>query len=201
MAALNLVVTFGGETVRWDGSEMSIDRGDRTEHVENACGLMKLSDSEEDELNAGEESRVKPADLVPEHLKTALMHCYLILLEAHYALYSGRLGRIPLDDYISPQSVDYVPSHAKPYSVPRIQEDLARREIQLFLSMDVLEQIYDSESAAPAFFLRKLSGELRLFVDFRNLNKFLRRSPYFVPKICEILLKLGKAICLSTLDC
>ncbi|KAG6590829.1 Retrovirus Polyprotein [Phytophthora cinnamomi] len=32
------------------------------------------------------------------------------------------------------------------------------------------------------------------------MNKFLRRSPYYVPKIREILLRLGKAKCMSTLD-
>ncbi|OWZ08675.1 Pol Polyprotein [Phytophthora megakarya] len=179
---------------------MSIDTGDGGKQGSSAHGLVESAGNEDDELNAGEELEIQPADLVPKHLEAALKHSYLKLLEKHHTLYSGRLGRIRLDDYILPVSTDYVPSHAKPYSVPRSQEDAARREIQRLLQLDVLEQIYDSESAAPAFFLQKSSGELRLLVDFRRLNKYLRRSPYFVPKIREILLRLGKAKCMSTLD-
>lgn len=64
----------------------------------------------------------------------------------------------------------------------------------------MIEQIYDSEAAAPAFFLTKPNGSLRLLVDFRRLNRYLRRSPYYVPKIREILLRLDKAKCMTTLD-
>ncbi|KAG6608949.1 Pol Polyprotein [Phytophthora cinnamomi] len=54
--------------------------------------------------------------------------------------------------------------------------------------------------ASPAFFLVKLDGSLSLLVDFRWLNKYLRRSPYYVPRIREILMRLASAKCLSTFD-
>ncbi|KAG6623058.1 Pol Polyprotein [Phytophthora cinnamomi] len=155
---------------------------------------------EDDELCAGDDCATTPEDLLPQHLEAALEHCYLKLLEEYVDLYSGRLGRIRLDDYLLPLRADYTPSHARPYSVPRSQEEAAHREIQKLLEEDVIEQIYGSEAAAPAFFLVKPNGSLRLLVDFRELNKFLRRSPYYVPKIREILLRLGKAKCMSTLD-
>ncbi|GMF29533.1 unnamed protein product [Phytophthora lilii] len=200
MAALHLVVDFGAGIVRWDGSEVSINNGEGAVRTLNARGLMEIPEEVVDEPYAGEDTGVKPVDLLPDHLDAALKHCYLKLLEQYYLLYSGRVGRIRLDDYILPLSADYVPSHAKPYSVPRSQEDAARREIQRLLKLDVIEQIYDSESAAPVFVLTKLNGYFRLLVDFRRLNRYLRRSPYFVPKIREILLRLGKAKCMSTLD-
>ncbi|OWZ08626.1 hypothetical protein PHMEG_00018796 [Phytophthora megakarya] len=70
---------------------MSKETCDGTEHVANTRRLVELSDSEEDELNAG-----RPK------------HCYLKLLKEHYALYSGQLGRFRLDGYILLLSVDYV---------------------------------------------------------------------------------------------
>lgn len=114
-------------------------------------------------------------------------------------MYNGRLGRIRLDDYILPLRADYKPMHTKPYA-PRGQEGAAYDEIQRLLELGVIEQIYVSEAAAPAFFLTKPSGALRLLVDFRALNQYFRRSPYYIPKIREILIRLGKAKCMNTLD-
>ena len=54
--------------------------------------------------------------------------------------------------------------------------------------------------ASPAFFIVKPNGSLRLLIDFRHLNKYLRRSPYYVPRIREILIRLGGAKCFTTLD-
>ncbi|KAE9047515.1 hypothetical protein PR002_g991 [Phytophthora rubi] len=199
MSALGLVVDFGAGKVSWDGSEMTIQTEEGVKPSSGARGLVAVATDEVDELFAGDVHDLKPADLLPVHLESAMQHCYLKVLEEFFDLYNGRLGGIRLPDYILPLTKDYVPSHAKPYSIARSREDAARREIQRLLELDVLEQIYDSEAAAPAFFLVKPSGDLRLLVDFR-LNRFLRRSPYFVPKIREILLRLGKAKCMSTLD-
>ncbi|KAE9198591.1 hypothetical protein PF004_g19500 [Phytophthora fragariae] len=199
MSALGLVIDFKNGRITWDGSELVVRT---TEHgpaaQDNANDEATLD--EDDELCAGDDCATTPEDLLPQHLEAALEHCYLKLLEEYVDLYSGRLGRIRLDDYVLPLRADYTPSHARPYSVPRSQEEAARREIQKLLDEDVIEQIYGSEAAAPAFFLVKPNGSLRLLVDFRELNKFLRRSPYYVPKIREILLRLGKAKCMSTLD-
>ena len=53
--------------------------------------------------------------------------------------------------------------------------------------------------SSPAFFVSKPDGSLRLLNDYRRLNKYLRRSPYYVPRIREILMRLSNARCLSTL--
>ncbi|KAE9340047.1 hypothetical protein PF008_g11280 [Phytophthora fragariae] len=200
MTALGLVVDFGAGRIQWDGSEMTIKTADMIPQTSVARGLVEVAEECDDELFAGDSTDVKPADLLPQHLEAVLQHCYLKLLEGFYDLYSGRLGRIRLPDYVLPLTTDYEPSHAKPYSVARSQEDAARHEMKRLLDLDVAEQIYGSEAAAPAFFLLKPSGALRLLVDFRQLNRFLRRSPYYVPKIREILLRLDKAKCMSTLD-
>ncbi|GMF43140.1 unnamed protein product [Phytophthora fragariaefolia] len=201
MTALGLVIDFKNRRVQWDGSELAVRTTSGTEESLHRPhpGLVEAND-EIDEAFAGDSTDVTPVDLLPQHLDATLSHCYLKLLEEYVDLYNGRLGRIRLDDNILPLRADYVPSHARPYSIARSLEDGARREIQRLIELDVIEQIYGSESAAPAFFLRKVSGSMRLLVDFRRLNKFLSRSPYFVPKIREILLRLGKAKCMSTLD-
>ena len=44
------------------------------------------------------------------------------------------------------------------------------------------------------------NGSLRLLIDYRVLNRWLRRSPYFVPRIREILLRLANVRYITTLD-
>jgi hypothetical protein len=199
MSALGLVIDFKHGRITWDGSELTVRTTDSSAAAdERAEDEVTLDDR--DELFAGEDCSATPEDLLPQHLEDALKQCYLKLLQEYVDLYSGRLGRIRLEDYILPLRADYTPSHAKPYSVPRCQEEAARRQMQKLLELNVVEQIYGSEAAAPAFFLVKPNGSLRLLVDFRLLNKYLRRSPYYVPKIREILLRLGKAKCMTTLD-
>ncbi|KAG6580183.1 Pol Polyprotein [Phytophthora cinnamomi] len=122
MSALGLAIDFKNGRVTWDGSELTV----RT--TESGSTAQERAEDEvtldvSDELYAGDDCAVTPEDLLPEHLEAALQHCYLKLLQEYVDLYTGRLGRIRLDDYILPLRVDYTPSHAKPYSVPRSQED------------------------------------------------------------------------------
>jgi hypothetical protein len=110
------------------------------------------------------------------------------------------LGKFKLPDYILPVANDYKPDQAKPYPIPKAYEQQAKEEIERLIKLDILEQIYSSETASPAFFIKKPSGALRLLNDFRGLNKYLRRAPYTVPLIREILTRLGNAKYFSSMD-
>ena len=55
----------------------------------------------------------------------------------------------------------------------------------------VLEVAHDSEWGAPYFAQPKPKpNQVRFISEFRNLNKQLKRKPYPMPKINEMLLKL-----------
>ncbi|KAJ8576508.1 hypothetical protein ON010_g2704 [Phytophthora cinnamomi] len=199
MTALGLVIDFKKCVVQWDGSELVVNTtGKKLDQPISSDTELTLDEALEH--FASEVGSASPLDLLPYHLDEALQHCYLKVLEQFADLYSGCLGRIRLNDYVLPLRADDTPEHARPYSVPHSQVDAARRETQRLIELDVIEQIYGAEASAPAFFMMKHGGSLRLSVDFHQLNKFLRRSPYNVPKIREILLRLGNAKCVSTLD-
>ena len=104
------------------------------------------------------------------------------------------------EDYALPIAPEYKPVHAKPYPVPKSLENKTRELIQNLISIGVLELIFDSEMASPAFFLQKPNVSLRLLIDFRGLNRYLKRSPYYVPRIRMIMLRLADAKYLSTFD-
>ena len=54
----------------------------------------------------------------------------------------------------------------------------------------MLKEINRSEWAAPTFIIPKKDGTVRFISDFRELNKRIKRKPFPIPKIQEMLLKL-----------
>ena len=56
--------------------------------------------------------------------------------------------------------------------------------------IEVLEPVTDSKWGAPSFIIPKKNGTVRFSSDFRKLNQMLKRKPYPIPKIQDMLQKL-----------
>jgi len=63
-------------------------------------------------------------------------------------------------------------------------------EVDRLVKEGVLKEINRSEWAAPTFIIPKKDGTVRFISDFRELNKRIKRKPFPIPKIQEMLLKL-----------
>ena len=57
-----------------------------------------------------------------------------------------------------------------------------------------------SPYAAPCFFIKKKDGELRLCMDYRKLNSITIKTNYPLPRIPEIIIKVGNGKWYSALD-
>jgi hypothetical protein len=57
--------------------------------------------------------------------------------------------------------------------------------------IDLCNRSSDSEWAAPTFIQAKKTGNVRILTDFRRLNAQIKRKPFPLPKISDILRKLG----------
>lgn len=57
-----------------------------------------------------------------------------------------------------------------------------------------------SPYGAPVLFVKKKSGELRMCVDYRALNKITVKNSYPLPRISELLDRLHGAVCFSKID-
>ena len=53
---------------------------------------------------------------------------------------------------------------------------------------------------APIVLIRKKIGELRMIVDYRELNRQIKKDVYPLPRIDDLLEKLPKACFLSAID-
>ena len=82
------------------------------------------------------------------------------------------------------------PYHAKAFPIPRIHEETLKREVERLVKIGVLKRINNSQWAAPTFIIPKKNGTVRFISNFRELNKRIKRKPYPIPKIQDLLLKL-----------
>ena len=63
-------------------------------------------------------------------------------------------------------------------------------ELKRLCEVRVLKKVNHSEWAAPTFLIPKKDVAVHFISDFRELNKRIKRKPYPIPKIKDLLLKL-----------
>ena len=73
-------------------------------------------------------------------------------------------------------------------------------EVERLCEIGVLKKVNRSEWAAPSFIIPKKDGTVRFINDFRELNKRIRRKPYPIPNIQDMLLNLEGFQCATSLD-
>ena len=91
------------------------------------------------------------------------------------------------------------PIRLPPYRVPYVHREAVERELADMLQAGIVETS-NSSWAAPIVLVQKKDGTLRFCVDYRKLNAISKVDPYPMPRIDELLDKLGKAKFLTTLD-
>jgi hypothetical protein len=98
------------------------------------------------------------------------------------------------------------PIHARAYTVPRsVEQQLQQsKEIVRLVDIGVLEEDYSSEcsSRIPSFAIPKKNGEgtMRVVTYFRKLNLLLKRHPFPIPKIGDMILLMEGLTFASALD-
>jgi hypothetical protein len=66
-----------------------------------------------------------------------------------------------------------------------------KTEMKRLTEIDVFHISSYSEWAAPTFIQAKTKGNVRILTDFRRLNAQIKRKPFPLPKISDILTKLS----------
>jgi hypothetical protein len=74
------------------------------------------------------------------------------------------------------------------------------REIKKLLDAKIIVPLRYSKWIANLVIVRKKNGEVRLCVDFRNLNKCSKKDNYPLPKMEHLLQRISGAKVMSFLD-
>ena len=142
------------------------------------------------------DSKYQPADLVKvaeqcDNLTSEQQQQLTQLLQKHEPLFDGSLGKMKSEPYDIQLKENAKPYHAKPFPIPHAHEAKLRAEVQRLCDIGVLTKVNDSEWGAPTWVIPKKDGNtVRFLSDFRELNKCIKRKPYPIPKVQDMLLKL-----------
>lgn len=87
----------------------------------------------------------------------------------------------------------------KRYTIPLSIRDEAEKFIKDLENKKIIQKCFAS-FVSPAFFIKKANGELRLVIDYRDLNKCNIPQQFPIPKIHDQLTQLNGSTVFSQLD-
>ena len=94
---------------------------------------------------------------------------------------------------------DAEPIHQRPYSTPVALKASVDNEISWLLEKGYIVPS-SSPWASPMVTVRKADGSARLCVDFRKINSLTRQTPFYMPRLEEVIEGVGRARFISKLD-
>ncbi|XP_069089507.1 uncharacterized protein [Pleurodeles waltl] len=87
----------------------------------------------------------------------------------------------------------------RPYRIPEARKTLIEEEITNMLSLGDIEAS-TSPWCSPIVLVPKPDGSVRFCIDFRKLNELSLFDTYPIPRVDEVLEKIGQARYMSTID-
>ena len=94
---------------------------------------------------------------------------------------------------------DYTPIRQRPYRTNWTSQKIIDETVEQLLEEGIISKS-DSDWASPVLLVKKKTGDLRLCVDYRVVNKVLRKDEWPLPRIQDIMDTLGNARYFSVLD-
>ncbi|KAJ9514950.1 hypothetical protein QJQ45_002759 [Haematococcus lacustris] len=98
-----------------------------------------------------------------------------------------------------PLQPDGKPPARPSYRMSKPEQDELRKQITDLLAKGLIEPS-SSPYVAPVLFVQKKSGELRMCIDYRQLNKITIRDQYPLPRIDDLFDQLSGKTVFSSLD-
>ena len=205
LAFLGIDIRFSDRTVNYRERSLPFKPYDATPetgyHVEESMAITESADRIKEIL----EAKYEAADLndicqAQKHLTADEQGKLHTLLSRYEELFDGTLGTWNLEPVDIELLPDAKPYHARAYPVPRCHEATLRMEVTRLVELGVLKKVNRSEWGAPSFIIPKKDGTVRFINDFRELNKRIRRKPYPIPNIQDMLLNLDGFKYATSLD-
>src|SRR5688500_13588077 len=212
ISELGMTFWFNDHLMEWDNATTPmLDPGmfndEHVDQLEHEILFMHDPDTTEAErIQAILDAKYCPADLEKitqecVELNKEEQQKLLALLQKFKHLFDGMVGTWntePVDLHLKDPNGQ--PYHAKPYPVPRSQEVKLKEEVNRLCELGILRKINRSEWACPMFTINKPDGSLQSLADLRELNKRIKRHPFPIPKIQDMLHKLEGFMFAISLD-
>jgi len=119
-------------------------------------------------------------------------HLLIRVLNKHAKLFQGGPGILNVPPIHLELQEGAQPDHAKqPFTIPQAYYKRTKKEIDCLEKIGVLKKNNSSEWGAATFIQPKKTGDVRVLTDFRKLNAALKRKPFLLPKINDLLQQLA----------
>ena len=205
LAELGILIDFRYQTVSWNDASIDMKPTDCTQDTSYYAAETGVVAEATSRISKILDAKYSPANLdeiAKENGKLTIKQKdqLLTLLNRHKPLFDGTLGRWHGDPYQIELRENAKPHHANPYSIPQAYEATLKMEVERLCKVGVLKKINRSEWAAPTFIIPKKDRTVRFISDFRELNKRIKRKPFPIPKIQDLLLKLENFQYATSLD-
>ena len=107
----------------------------------------------------------------------------LPLLEQHKSLFRTSHGSTTVAEHFIPTTG--TPVKVTPRRIPANYRSDVEKQIQTMLKEGIIEECY-SPWLAPAVFVQKKTGDIRIYIDYRELNKITVKDAYPLPCSDEV---------------
>ena len=195
LSDLGFKFDFTSMTVEWDGISIPMKNSDTSEDENFHIRDQPCVDEQMERLKGILDAKYEKADLLKvaegqSQLSSEEQGKLHELLTKYSDLFDGTLGKWKMEDYDVELRPDATPYHARAYPIPKVHVGTLKLEVERLCKVGVLKKVNRSEWAAPTFIIPKKDGSVRFISDFRELNKRIKRKPYPIPKIQDMLLNL-----------
>jgi len=202
MTEIGIMVDTEAKCIRWEGNIAPLKhKGDLSDkntlntvyHMSVEPPILQQAEERQNRILDANYSKVDINEYVDNlrHLNTQEKRLLKETLNSHKNLFQGGLGTLNIKP-IHLELIDNAkPYHAKAFPIPQSLEKTTKVEMERLRGIGVFEKTYDSQWAAPTFVQPKKTGDVRILTDFRKLNTQLKRKPFPLPKIADLLQKLS----------
>ena len=192
---LGIKFDFSDLTMEWDAVTVPMRDADRVQedafYVHEPEAITEATQRIKTILDAKyEKANLKEVAASANHLSSLEQDKLYHLLKKYKDLFDGSLGKWKMDAYEIELHPNATPYHAKAYPIPQVHTATLKMEVNRLVKAGVLRQVNHSEWAAPTFIIPKKDGSVQFISDFCKLNKRIKRKPFPIPKIQDMLLKL-----------
>ena len=205
MSELGISLNFFHQKVRWQEAEIPMKLPNCTLNSDFYVQDNSLLDAETDRIKQILDAKYEAANLeeIAEqaiHLSTEERKQLHTLLNKYKVLFDGTLGLWKGETLSLKLKQDAQPYHARAFPIPKCYELTLRQEVDCLVKIGVLKKVNRSEWAAPTFIIPKKDQTVRFLSDFCKLNKRIKRQPFPLPKIQDLMLKLEGFSYATSLD-
>ncbi len=162
--------------------------------------LLATAVSGEEDLGPEVNNKPQSLALAPggDHLSASQLTDVAKLQAAFADVFSPLPGRTDLIQHHI-ETEPGVVIRSRPYRLPEHKKKVVQTELEAMLEMGVIEESH-SDWASPIVLVPKTDGSIRFCVDYRKVNAVSKFDAYPMPRVDELLDRLGTARFYSTLD-